>query len=349
MAIIDADAHVIETEQTWEHFDDADLKYKPFTVTEPTDPTKEYWVFDGKLRAKRGNTGKDTTRESQEMRDIPGRLRDMDKYGTDIQVLYPSLWTSLTFSSPQMERAICKSYNRWMADVWRQGQGRLRWIAVLPASNIGSAVDEMGFVKENGSCGVTMRGFEGEYHATDSHFFPLYEEASKLNLPICFHAGIGNASIDEFLTRAAGQGNFLRFKWPVLGAFHSLIIGRIPKKFPGLRWGFIEVSSQWLPYVIGDIARRQAWREARFDDDRPKGDLLKENNFYVACQTNDDIPYVLKSVGGENNIVMGTDYGHADTTSELTALKRFKESSELPPTVVQKILDDNARDLYGLN
>ena len=199
MAIIDADAHVIETDRTWDYFDEADLKYKPFTVTEPNDPTKEYWVFDGKLRAKRGNTGKDTTRESQEMLDIPARLRDMDKYGTDIQVLYPSLWTSLTFSGPQMERAICKSYNRWMAGVWREGQGRLRWIAVVPAMSIDHAIEEMGVAKENGACGVTMRGFEGEYHATDAHFFPMYQEASRLNLPICFHAGIGNADIDGFL------------------------------------------------------------------------------------------------------------------------------------------------------
>ena len=179
-------------------------------------------------------------------------------------------------------------------------------------------------------------------------FFPLYQEASNLNLPICFHAGIGNASVDEYLTRAAGQGNFLRFKWPVLGAFHSLIVGRIPSKFPDLRWGFIEVSSQWLPYVVGDIARRIAWRQARYDDDRPTGDLLKENRFYVACQTNDDIPYVLQYVGGEDNLVMGTDYGHADTTSELTAIRRFKEDSSVAPAIAQKIVDDNARALYGL-
>lgn len=349
MAIIDADAHVIETDRTWDYFDETDLKYKPFTVTEPTDPTKEYWVFDGKLRAKRGNTGKDTTREAQEMLDIPARLRDMDKYGTDIQVLYPSLWTSLTFSSPQMEWAICKSYNRWMAGVWREGQGRLRWIAVLPAMSIDHAIDEMGFVKENGACGVTLRGFEGEYHATNAHFFPLYQEASKLNLPVCFHAGIGNASVDEYLTRAAGQGNFLRFKWPVLGAFHSLIIGRVPEKFPDLRWGFIEVSSQWLPYLIGDLARRIAWRQGRYDDDRPKGDLLKENRFYVACQTNDDIPYVLQVAGGEDNLVIGTDYGHADTTSELMAIRRFQEESGVAPAIVRKIVDDNARALYGLD
>ncbi len=41
MAIIDADAHVIETDRTWDYFDEADLRYKPFTVTEPSDPTKQ--------------------------------------------------------------------------------------------------------------------------------------------------------------------------------------------------------------------------------------------------------------------------------------------------------------------
>ncbi|MEA2641756.1 MAG: Amidohydrolase, partial [Chloroflexota bacterium] len=66
-----------------------------------------------------------------------------------------------------------------------------------------------------------------------------------------------------------------------------------------------------------------------------------------ACQTNDDLSYVIQCVG-DDNLVIGSDYGHADTAAELEALKNFREISELSPETVRKILDDNPRALYGL-
>ena len=46
--------------------------------------------------------------------------------------------------------------------------------------------------------------------------------------------------------------------------------------------------------------------------------------------------------------MIGSDYGHADTASELDALRRLKGTDGLPARVVDRILDDNARALYGL-
>ena len=76
-------------------------------------------------------------------------------------------------------------------------------------------------------------------------------------------------------------------------------------------------------------------------------DILRNNRLYVACQTDDDLAYILQ-YAGEDNLVMGTDYGHADTTAELRAMSTLRETSPVDATIVNKILDDNARALYGL-
>ena len=68
---------------------------------------------------------------------------------------------------------------------------------------------------------------------------------------------------------------------------------------------------------------------------------------YVACQTADDLDWILDTVG-DDNIVIGSDYGHNDTSSELEALKVLKESGKAPASSVDKILDSNARALYAL-
>lgn len=52
---------------------------------------------------------------------------------------------------------------------------------------------------------------------------------------------------------------------------------------------------------------------------------------------------------GDDNLVIGTDYGHADSSTELFALRTFSQLEALPAETRRKILDDNARALYGLN
>jgi predicted TIM-barrel fold metal-dependent hydrolase len=116
----------------------------------------------------------------------------------------------------------------------------------------------------------------------------------------------------------------------------------IPARFPRLRWGFIEVSSQWIPYVLNDLMIRMRRKGKRMSPD-----ILAENNFYVACQVTDDLEYVLK-YAGEGQLVVGTDYGHADTSTEIEALRKIKDDGKIPAHVADKILDSNARALYGL-
>jgi predicted TIM-barrel fold metal-dependent hydrolase len=68
---------------------------------------------------------------------------------------------------------------------------------------------------------------------------------------------------------------------------------------------------------------------------------------YVTCQTNDDLPFVLK-YAGEDNLIIGSDYGHADTSAELDALRNLHETTPVSPEVIKKILEDNPKALYGL-
>lgn len=58
--------------------------------------------------------------------------------------------------------------------------------------------------------------------------------------------------------------------------------------------------------------------------------MMREKRLYVACQTDDDLPYILK-YSGEDNIVIGTDYGHVDSSSELDAIQTLRYQGMLRP------------------
>jgi hypothetical protein len=65
------------------------------------------------------------------------------------------------------------------------------------------------------------------------------------------------------------------------------------------------------------------------------------------CETSDDLPYIME-IAGEDNLVVGTDYGHADSASELRALDGVLQNSKLISSVANKIVGANAKALYSL-
>jgi len=352
MRAIDADAHVDETDATWEYMDEADRRLKPISFElspdEPRGPgdgrRHRIWLINGsaRLRRFRSDQATETTLETRELLDVDARLRHMDELGIEAQVLFPTMFLSATTDRSDVETAIFKSYNRWLADRTAKSGGRLRWVALVPMLNMAAVPEMLRFAKDHGACGVMKRGIEaGTREAADPYFFPLYEAAQELELPICIHQG----GSDPAETPA---GHFARTAvLNVLHAFESLAGNHIPDQFPGLRFGFIEAGASWIPYVIKNLGMRGKAGRAPFNF---KTELLAHNRFYVTCDTEDDIAYLL-NYGAEDYLMIGTDYTHVDQSHELRAHQVILDQARggaFPETVAQKIVDDNARRFYGL-
>jgi predicted TIM-barrel fold metal-dependent hydrolase len=265
----------------------------------------------------------------------------LDELGIDVQVLYNSLWLRPLTRRPDVEIALCWSWNRWLADVWKLGENRLRWTCVVPALTPEQAVPQIRFAKEHGAVGVCIRPFERNKLMTDPFYYPIYDEAQRLDIPVTVHIANGNPELFKLMTNESG-GGFSTFRIPTVTACYALIMSEIPRVFPKLRWGFIETSSQWIPWVIHEAVRRSLGSEHPVSTN-----CFGEHNIYVSTQTDDDFQYIM-SYAGEGNLVIGTDYGHGDTSSELNAISRFKSMEGLSPEVKRKILSDNPKRFYGI-
>ncbi len=341
MMTIDSDAHVIECERTWTYVEQSARGLMPRLATDEQDGAKkQYWVLEGRSHGQ-ANIGLNTSKESREMADVEARLRHMDELEIDVQVLYPSLFLRPLTHRTDTEIALCRSYNRWMADIWSQGKGRLRWAAVLPFKDMDEALKELRFAHDNGACAVFARGIEDDRMLDDPYFYRLYDAVSDMNVPIGIHAGNNSFFWNDLFF---DEGGYSRAKLPVISAFHTFLMSDIATRFPRLRIGFIEAASQWIPGAIHDMARRM---ERRLGHPLDRGSLVREHNLWVACQTDDDLLYVLK-YAGDDNLVIGTDYGHNDTATEIEALRYIKERGEVSAMTISKILGDNAQALYGL-
>jgi predicted TIM-barrel fold metal-dependent hydrolase len=350
MPTIDSDAHVIETPQTWSYMRDDEQEFRPqIFVRDPSDgapyrPNQrhEYWVVEGRLQSKGSNVGKDVPPEARTMADVKKRLDHMDEVGIDVQVLFPSLFLRPLTINHDVEFALARSYNRWLAEIWSKSNNRLRWVALPPLLSlvdVGKVRDELEFCKANGACGIFMRGLECERLLTDRYFFPLYKLAEELDMPLTLHAGVNSFAIHDTLPATAA---LMIFKFPVIGAFNCLLEEEIPKRFPKARWAFIEASAQWIPYVMGEVKIRLNRKGLRMTDT-----LLKDSNFYITTQRTDDLKWLLGEIG-DDNLIIGTDYGHRDTATEVEALKRLAQDGNIPANSAAKILRSNPATLYGI-
>jgi len=125
-------------------------------------------------------------------------------------------------------------------------------------------------------------------------------------------------------------------------AFHSLVMNRIPERFPRLRFGFIEAGASWVPFLLQKLRRTlgpeaQAWG--------PK--LFREYRLYVACEADEDQPYLVRQIGADN-LLIGSDYGHADPAVEAALVATMRARTEVAPEVIDNILGLNAKTFYGL-
>src|SRR5581483_9778634 len=284
---------------------------------------------------------KATPRAYRELEDVAGRLRHMDELGIDVQVLYPSILTSFS-ERPEVEAGLWRAYNRWIIDATKGTNGRLRWVCRVPLTNMEDACRELRFAHEHGACGVFLRSVENERLLCDPFFFPLYEEASALDVPVCVHVSLANPRLFDFYSQPPDGGAFLKFKLGVVAACHTLVMSGIPQQFPRLRFGMVEASAEWVPYVVRELQKRFALKG------RDAGKrVLQDNRIFVTCQADDDLPHILR-YAGEDNLVIGTDYGHADSATDLMCMRELQARDDVAPEVARKIMGDNAKALYGL-
>ena len=343
---IDADAHVDETEATWDYLLPGDEIFRPDCIQQEGDHDRS-WITGGLSfrRAVRDYRRTGATAETSQLLDVGARLEHLDRLNIDTQVIYPTMHIRGRFvGHPDVELAITRCYNRWIADRTQLSGGRLRWAAVLPLLTMDAAVAELEWAKEHGAVGVFKKAVECDgKNVDDQYFYPLYAAAEELDLPMCIH--VGSDGRNEASMPVA---------FDTLKAFAPLVNSEIGEVFPRLRFGFIESGASWVPYMLsllsGSTRRNKVQSESYDPMLAVDTELFERRNIYVACQSHEDLPYLLK-FGIENRLLVGTDYTHADQSSEIQALDVIEQralNGEFPIEIVHKMFEDNPRRFYAL-
>ena len=154
LPIIDADAHVIETEHTWDYLEPSEKKFRPRLFYTPDDETRQYWVIDDKIRGFRFPTLSErqlrrstSARVETSKRRRPRASWTTWRCGLSIWMSWASIFRCCTilFGSnrsrpgPRSRRPSAGAGTAGSPMSARKSQGRLRYSCVVPAMNIDEA------------------------------------------------------------------------------------------------------------------------------------------------------------------------------------------------------------------
>jgi len=288
------------------------------------------------------------------MKDPKARLIDMDDEGIEVAVLFGG---GIAGSIPALEDAafaseLARARNTWVAEYCSENPARLKGTAVLPQQDISAALAELNrAVTELGFVGVSLLPNLRGRHMGDPYFFPLYEEAERLNVPICVHMFLG-----RYGSEATGTMRVDKFFYSHLfgHTFEQMIalavvLGEgLLDRFPKLRFVFLESGCGWLPYWFYrlDEHHEVLGNQVPALHTTPS-ELLKREQLYFSCEADEtELAHVIETIG-DDWIVFASDYSHFDSRFPGTA-KPIIENQQLSDPSKRKILNDNARRLYPL-
>ena len=211
-AVIDADRHVMEPSDLWDRYLEPEFKGR----VKITGPFQSRRYIDGRSVSDSDQLPRDRTYDDEAMKaalftedplyrsvfadgvahgfEPASNLRDMDREGVDVAVLFPTLGLYIIWDDeiePEISAAICRAYNNWLAEYCSHNRARLKGVALIPLHDTRLAVEELRRAKnELGLSGIFWRPnrLKGR---TFGHpdYFPIYEVASELEVPVCVHEG----------------------------------------------------------------------------------------------------------------------------------------------------------------
>jgi len=354
--IIDSDTHINEPMDVFERFLE-----EPYTSRRPQLLKDTFGftriILEGRLypepRLKQAHSKKIEGTNLGGVRpgaaDPKARVADLDLEGIDVQVVIGSLGLALSaLPDHDFAAAMARACNNYYADFCSVVPDRLKCMATLPLQDIPASVAEMNrATRELGHVGIIMPPNVNGKNLDHPDFYPIYETAEQLNLPIAVHWGNGAyltaAGVERFDTHFMAHAFGHPFEQII--ALTCLICGGVIEQFPRLRFAFLEAGCGWLPYWMQRLHEHYERRTAEVPLMKKEPvEYLLSGSCYLAAEPDEGMLPAVIDAFGDDFILFGSDYPHTDSKFP-DSVKFVRERDDVPEASKEKILSNGARFL----
>ncbi|MDG2336261.1 MAG: amidohydrolase family protein [Myxococcota bacterium] len=252
---------------------------------------------------------------------LPGLMAErLPEIGIDFAVLYPTLGLTVPhIDAPDLRRAACRAFNGYYAEICNPHADRIAPAAVIPMHSPKEAVEELDYAVETlGFRAVVLAGYvarpllgAGELRAArwiDSFgpdspldYDPVWTRCLELGVSPTFHSsamGWGSrVSQSSYVSNHIGN-----FATAGEATCRSLFLAGVPRRFPELRFAFLEGGVAWGANLycdlVGHFEKRGAGAIGQFDprnlDSKKMQDWIRRYGADSVLRTIDDLEPALR-------------------------------------------------------
>ena len=367
--VVSCDDHVVEPRHTFEGRVPAAFAERAPRVVEVEDG-REMWLYDGELLPNVGFNAVvgrpvdeysfDPTRFDEMRRgtwDIAARVHDMDLNGVFASLNFPSFLPGFAgqrlqqvTSDPDLALACVRAWNDWHLEEWAAYAPE----RIIPLQLPWMLDPEVGAaeVRRNAERGFKAMTFSEAPHLLglpslhSGYWDPLMRACEETETVVCLHVGSSGTSPATSPDAPSDTVGVLFFGYAMFAAVDWLY-SKIPVRFPNIRICLSEGGIGWVAGLIDRLehvrmydAMYGTWNDV---PDSP-ADVFRRNFWF--CAIDDPSAYRQLDVMGMGNVMVESDYPHADSTWPNTQQMLREHLAGLPDDAVQRITWANAAALF---
>ena len=188
----------------------------------------------------------------------------LDELGLDFALLYPTHGLfAIGLQQDELRQAACRAFNLYHAQIYQEFSDRLAPVALIPTSSPQEAIEELHFVKQQGLKSVLLGGLCKRRSNNRSYidvigfedeedYDPVWQTCVELGFAPSFHSsGMGwgsRTSANNYVYNHIG--NFAAAQEAIC---RSLFLGGVTRRFPELRFAFMEGGVGWACNLYCDL------------------------------------------------------------------------------------------------
>jgi predicted TIM-barrel fold metal-dependent hydrolase len=276
----------------------------------------------------------------------------MDAHGIDRAVLIGGEVLGLgAMPDPDAAAMIASAYNDWLAATWLSADERYRGTLVVGAQDPAAAAAEIRRAGQDRRFVAVLLPLTNILMG-QRHYYPIYEAAAELGLPIAVHPNSGEGIFRTSPPMAGGTPTYyVEWHSGLSQVFQanviSLVCHGVFERFPTLKVVMTEGGLGWIPDVIWRLDKNVKglrdevpWVKrlpseyladhVRFTT-QPLPEPRRRHHLHVLCEI----------VQAERTLLFSSDYPHWDFDDPRHAL------TALPAQIRQRVSADNAVETYG--
>jgi len=283
----------------------------------------------------------------------------LDEIGLDFTVLYPSLGLGAPHTEDEeMRRATCRAFNLYHARIFREFSDRMTPAACIPMHTPQEAVEELEYaVGTLGMKAIMVAGYVARpipAHPKDHAYWldtfcldsafdydPVWAKCVELGVPPTFHSssqGLGfRASVNNYMYNHIGH-----FAAAGEGLCKALFFAGVTRRFPQLKFGFLECGVGWACSLYSDLIGHWKKRNRAGMENYNPANLDRELFIELCERYGGDL--VKGKFGSPENRSLATVGIHAFTgasTEDLGALDDFAQTGVTQPSDVRNLFVPN--------